>query len=66
MIDFEENIEEELSVEDKYMIDYCLNVLDDEETNVDKIAKCTHKFLLTSSIKDAKKVIDECQVDGKP
>ena len=53
-----------LSLEDKYMLD-CLNELDDEETNVDKIAKVTYEFLMFSSLKDAKKVIEECQADGK-
>ena len=43
----------------------CLNELDDEETNVDKIAKVTYEFLMFSSLKDAKKVIEECQADGK-
>ena len=53
-----------LSAEDKCMLE-CLNSLDDHETNVDKIAKVAHDFLLTSSIKDAKQVIKECQEDGK-
>ena len=56
--------DEALSVENKYVLD-CLNNLDDNETNVDKIAKHAHEFLLASSIKDAKKVIDKCQEDGK-
>lgn len=43
----------------------CLNSLDDHETNMDKIAKVAHDFLLTSFIKDAKQVIKECLEDGK-
>ena len=39
--------------------------LDDKETNIDKIASATHNFLLISSIKDAKQIIEECQADGK-
>ena len=42
-----------------------LNQIDDEKTNIDKIAKISHEFLLVSSIKDAKKIIDECQEGGK-
>lgn len=42
-----------------------LNQLDDDEINIDKMASVTHQFLLISSIKDAKKVIEECQADGK-
>ena len=64
LFDFEEKKEELLSLEDKCMLD-CLNELDDEETNVDKIAKVTYEFLMFSSLKDAKKVIEECQADGK-
>ena len=51
-------------MEDKCMLE-CLNSLDDHETNVDKIAKATLDLLLTSSIKDAKQVIKECQEDEK-
>ena len=39
--------------------------LDDKETNIDKISSATHNFLLISSIKDAKQIIEECQVYGK-
>lgn len=42
-----------------------LNQLDDDEINIDKMASVTHQFLLISSIKDAKKVIEECQADGR-
>ena len=65
-INLEEKIpvENKLSVEDKYMLD-CLNMLDDQETNIDKMAKVSHQFLLVSSIKDAHKVIQECEADGK-
>ena len=55
---------EQLSVEDKYMLDF-LNQMDNEETNIDKTAKISHEFLLVSSIKDPKKVVEVCQGDGK-
>ena len=42
----------------------CLNRLDDNETDADKISKAAHDFLLLSSIKDAKQVIKECQEAG--
>ena len=68
LFDFKEEKKEESvlfsSVEDKCMLE-CLNSLDDHETNVDKIAKATLDLLLTSSIKDAKQVIKECQEDEK-
>lgn len=53
-----------MSVENKYTLEF-LNKLDYEENNIDKIAKISHEFLLVLSIKDAKKVIEECQADGK-
>ena len=54
----------ELSVEDHYMID-CVNELDDNETDVDKIAKASHKFLLVAAIKNATKILKECMEDKK-
>ena len=57
-------VENDLSVEDRYMID-CLNQLDDEETDIDKIAKTSHQFLLGAAIKSAEKVLKECTEDGK-
>ena len=56
------SVENRLSVEDKYMLE-CLDVLDDHETNIDKIAKVSYEFLLASSIKDANKVIKKCWED---
>ena len=41
---------EELSVEGSYLID-CIEQLDENETDVDKISKATHQFLLTFAIK---------------
>lgn len=61
---FEDENKEQLFVEERYMLDI-LNQLNDEETNINKIAKFSHEFLLVLSIKDAKKVIEECQEDGK-
>ena len=54
----------ELSVEDTYMID-CLNQLDDEETDVDKIANFSHQLLLAAAIKNTEKILKECTEDGK-
>ena len=54
----------ELSVEEHYMSD-CVNELDDNETDVDKIAKASHKFLLVAAIKNATKILKECMEDKK-
>ena len=62
--DEEEKKSTDLNVGEKYMVDV-LNQLDDDEINIDKMASVTHQFLLISSIKDAKKVIEECQADGR-
>ena len=69
---FEEKEKEEFIFADKQKLyvdelEKCLDSfqLDDEETNIGKIASATHNFLLISSVKDAKKIIEECQADGK-
>ena len=64
LFDFKDKKVEQMSVVDTHMLD-CLNDLYDHETNVDKIAKTTHEFLLLSSIKDPQKEIEECIEDGK-
>ena len=46
------------------MID-CVNELDDNETDVDKIAEASHKFLLVAAIKNATKILKECMEDKK-
>lgn len=46
--------EDDWFVEDKYMID-CLNMLDDQETGIEKIAKVSCQFLLANAIKTLKK-----------
>ena len=43
----------------------CLNELDDNERDLDKIADVSHKFLWASAIKNANKIIEECLEDGK-
>ena len=56
----EESESKKLSEEEKYLMQ-----LDDEETNIDKIAEASYNFLLNSSINDAIKVVNECHADGK-
>ena len=51
----------ELSVEDKHMVD-CLNQLDENET---KIAVGFHQFLLAIAIKNVERILTECKADGK-
>ena len=65
-LDDEKNPEEnvDLSVEDKYMID-CLNQLDDNETDIEKIAEVSYQFLLANTIKNAEKILEECETNGK-
>ena len=58
LIEKKEAIETDWSVEDKIMID-CLNLLEDEEKDLDKIANANHNFLLANAIKNAKKVLEE-------
>ena len=48
--------EDELSLENKYMLD-CLNQLDENETDLDKIANTSHQFLLANAIKNAEKIL---------
>ena len=55
--------EDELPVEDKYTLD-CLKQLDDNETDLNKIANASHQFLLAYAIKNAEKIITECEADG--
>ena len=54
LIEKKEAIETDWSVEDKIMID-CLNLLEDEEKDLDKIANANHNFLLANAIKEATK-----------
>ena len=56
--------ESDWSVEEKYMID-CINMLDDNETDIEKISKVSHQFLLATATKNAKKVLEECEADEK-
>ena len=42
-----------------------LNVLDDNETDIDKIAFVSHNFLLMTSMKDACEIIQKEEADGK-
>ena len=54
----------ELPVEDKHMVD-CLNQLDENETDLDKIAAAFHQFLLANAIKNVQRILPECEADGK-
>ena len=56
--------EDELSLENKYMLD-CLNQLDENETDLDKIANTSHQFLLANAIKNAEKILTECEANRK-
>lgn len=60
----EKREERDFSVEDNYMWN-CLNELDDDEDDIDKISHVTHKFLMANAIKSANKTITECMMDGK-
>ena len=60
----EKREERDFSVEDNYMWN-CLNELDDDEDDIDKISHVTHKFLMANVIKSANKIINECMMDGK-
>ena len=42
-----------------------LNVLDDNEADINKIAFVSHNFLLTSSIKNAREIIDKKKANGE-
>ena len=53
-----------LTVEDSYLVD-CLNQLNDNETDVDKIVNATHQFLLALAIKNANKFLKESTEEGK-
>lgn len=54
----------ELSVEDKHMVD-CLNQLDENETDLDKIAVGFHQFLLAIAIKNVERILTQCKAHGK-
>ena len=42
-----------------------LNVLDDNETDINKIAFVSHNFLLASSMKNAREIIEIKEANGK-
>ena len=47
-------------------MDKCLNSLDNEETNIDKISSAAHNFFIDIiNQRRKKKKFDECQADGK-
>lgn len=56
--------EDDMSAEDKYMIDI-LDELDENETDLDKIAKASHQFLLANAIKNADRVLTKSEEEGK-
>ena len=43
----------------------CLNQLNENETDLDKIANASHQFLLANAIKNAERILTECEADGK-
>ena len=55
---------DDMSAEDKYMIDI-LDELDENETDLDKIAKASHQFLLANAIKNADRVLTKSEEEGK-
>ena len=42
-----------------------LNVLDDNETDINKIANVSHHFLLASSMKNAHEIIQKREANGE-
>ena len=46
-------------------IEKMLNVLDDNETGINKIANVSHHFLLASSMKNAREIIQKREANGK-
>ena len=42
-----------------------LNVLDDNETDINKIAFASHNFLLASSMKNAREIIEKKEANGE-
>ena len=42
-----------------------LNVLDDNETDINKIAFVSHNFLLASSMKNAREIIEKKEANGE-
>ena len=45
-------------------IEKILDVLDDNETDINKIANISHHFLLVSSMKNAREIIQKREEDG--
>ena len=45
-------------------IEKILDVLDDNETDINKIANTSHHFLLVSSMKNAREIIQKREADG--
>ena len=43
----------------------CLDQLEENEIDIEKISNVTHKFLLANAMKNANKIIDECLAEGK-
>lgn len=62
--EFEEKCSLKEKVEDDLTVDL-FNQLDDNEADIEKIAKQTFKILWETSKKTAEHVIEECQADGK-
>ena len=46
-------------------IEKILDVLDDNETDINKIANTSHQFLLVSPMKNAREIIQKREVDGE-
>ena len=46
-------------------IEKMLNVLDDNETDINKIANVSHHFLLASSMKNAHEIIQKREANGE-
>ena len=46
-------------------IEKMLNVLDDNETGINKIANVSHHFLLASSMKNAHEIIQKREANGE-
>ena len=46
-------------------IEKMLNVLDDNETDINKIANVSHHFLLASSMKNAREIIQKREANGE-